>query len=85
MNDYARLVSGVADKNPPDRGRFSTARIKLKPDPKVYRHGEYHLQGERREAIKHLLKDFIERQLIEPLDSEWASPAFILPKKEKGQ
>ena len=38
INAYPRLFSSVANKNPPDRGRFGTARIKLKPNPKIYRH-----------------------------------------------
>ena len=33
INAYPRLFSGVANKNPPDRGRFGTARIKLKQKP----------------------------------------------------
>ena len=82
---YPRLFSGVANKNPPDRGRFGTAKIKLKPNPKIYRHREYQLQGDRAEAMKKLLAEFIERGWIEPSDSEWASPAFIVPKKEKGE
>ena len=82
---YPRLFSGVANKSPPDRGRFGTARIKLKPNPKIYRHREYQLQGDRAEAMKKLLAEFIERGWIEPSDSEWASPAFIVPKKEKGE
>ena len=52
INAYPRLFSGVANKNPPDRGRFGTARIKLKPHPKIYRHREYQLQGDRAEAMK---------------------------------
>ena len=82
---YPRLFSGVANKNPPDRGRFGTAKIKLKPNPKIYRHREYQLQGDRAEAMKKLLAEFIERGWIESSDSEWASPAFIVPKKEKGE
>ena len=85
INAYPRLFSGVANKNPPDRGRFGTARIKLKPNPKTYRHREYQLQGDRAEAMKKLLAEFIERGWIEASDSEWASPAFIVPKKEKGE
>ena len=85
INGYPRLFSGVANKNPPDRGRFGTARIKLKPNPKIYRHQEYQLQGDRAEAMKKLLAEFIERGWIEPSDSEWASPAFIVPKKVKGE
>ena len=82
---YQWLFSGVANKNPPDRGRFGTAKIKLKPNPKIYRHREYQLQGHRAEAMKKLLAEFIERGWIEPSDSEWASPATIVPKKEKGR
>ena len=85
INAYPRLFSGVANKNPPDRGRFGTAKIKLKPNPKIYRHREYQLQGDRAEAMKKLLAEFIERGWIEPSDSEWASPAFIVLKKEKGE
>ena len=85
INAYARLFSGVANNNPPDRGRFGTARIKLKPNPKIYRHRGYQLQGDRAEARKKLLAEFIERGWIDTSDSEWASPAFILPEKEKGE
>ena len=85
INAYPLLFSGVANKNPPDRGRFGTAKIKLKPNPKIYRHREYQLQGDRAEAMKKLLAEFIERGWIEPSDSEWASPAFIVPRKEKGE
>ena len=81
INAYPRLFSGVANKKPPDRARFGTARIKLKPNPKIYRHREYQLQGDRAKAMKKLLVRFIERGWIEPSDSEWASPAFIVPKK----
>ena len=85
INPYPRLFSGVANKNPPDRGRFGTATIKLKPNPKIYHHREYQLQGDRAEAMKKLLAEFIERGWMEPTNSEWASPAFIVPKKEKGE
>ena len=85
INAYPRLSSGVAKRNPPDRGRFATARIKLKPNPKIYRHRGYQLQGDRAEAMKKLLAEFIERGWIEPSDSERASPAFIVPKKKKGE
>ena len=85
INAYLRLFSGVANKNPPDCGRFGTARIKLKPNPKIYRHRGYQLQGDRAEAMKKLVAEFFEQGWIEPSDSEWASRAFIVPKKEKGE
>ena len=59
INAYPRLFSGVANKKPPDRGRFGTARIELKPNPKIYRNREYQLQGDRAEAMKKLLAEFI--------------------------
>ena len=34
--------------------------------------------------MKKLLMEFIEHGWIEPSDSEWASLAFVVPKKEKG-
>ena len=85
INAYLRLFSGVANKNPPDCGRFGTARMKLKPNPKIYRHREYQLQGDPAEAMKKSFAEFIERGWIEPSDSEWASPAFMVPKKEKAE
>ena len=85
INAYLGLFSGGANKNPPDRGRFGTAKINVKPNPKIYRHREYQLQGDRAEAMKRLLAEFIERGWIEPSDSEWASPASIVPKKKEGE
>ena len=80
-----RLFSGVANKNPPDCGRCVTARIKLKPNRNIFRHREYQFQGDRAVAMKKLFAEFIERGLIEPSDNEWASPAFLMPKEEKGE
>ena len=37
---YLRLFSGVANRNPLDRGEFGRAKIKLKAKPKTYRHRE---------------------------------------------
>ena len=83
INAYPRLFSRVANKNPPDRGRFGTARIKLKPSPKIYRFRRYQLQGDRAEAMKKLLARFIERGWIKPSDSEWAAQPFSCPLKRR--
>ena len=85
INAYPRRFSGVTNKSRPDCGRFGTARIKLKPNPKIYRHREYQLQGDQAEAMRKLLAEFIERGWIAPSDSEWARRAFIVPKKEKDE
>ena len=73
---YPGLFSGDVDKNPPDCGKFSTAKIKLKPNPKIYRHREYQLQGERAKPMKMLLMECLEggsprAHLV---------PSFILPE-----
>ena len=54
IEPFPQLFSGVAKKTPPDRGKFSAAKIKRKPDPKMCRHREYEFQGERAEAMKKL-------------------------------
>ena len=35
--------------------------------------------------MKKLLIEFIQRGWIGPFNSDWASPAIIVPKKEKGE
>ena len=85
IETYPRLLSGVANKNPADRGKYGTAKIKLNQNPKIYRHREYQLQEERAEAMKKLSMEFIEPVWIAHSDSGWASPAFKVPKKEKGE
>ena len=67
------------------RGPYGEAKIRLKQDPRVYRHREFALRGERKEAMENILRDFIERGWLEPCHSEWASPCFVVPKKVAGE
>ena len=60
---------------------FFSGKIRLKPDPRVYRHLEFALRGERKEALEKILRGFNERGWLEPCHSEWASPCFVVPKK----
>ena len=66
---------------PPVRGPYGEAKIRLKPDPRVYRHREFALRGERKEATEKILREFIKRGWLEPCHSEWASPCFVVPKR----
>ena len=66
---------------PPVRGPYGEAKIPLKPDPRVYRHREFALRGERKEAMEKILRVFIERGWLEPCHSKWASPCFVVSKK----
>ena len=70
---------------PPVRGPCGEAKIRLKPDPPVYRHREFALRGERKEAMEKILREFIERGWLEPCHSEWASQCFVVPKKVAGE
>ena len=69
----------------PVRGPYGEAKIRLKQDPRVYRHREFALRRERKEAMEKILRDFIERGWLEPCHSEWASPCFVVPKKVAGE
>ena len=79
------FFSGKPVFPPPVRGPYGEAKIRLKPDPRVYRHQEFALRGERKEALEKILRDFIERGWLEPCHSEWASPCFVVPKKVAGE
>jgi hypothetical protein len=43
------------------------------------------LQGERGEALKKIIEDFVQIGWLEPSYSDWGSAAFVVPKKEEGQ
>ena len=70
---------------PPVRGPYGEAKIRLTPDPGVYRHREFALRGERKEVMEKILRDFIERGWLERCHSEWASPCFVVSKKVAGE
>ena len=55
------FFSGKPVFPPPVRGPYGEAKIRLNPHPRVYRHREFALRGEREEAMEKILRDFIER------------------------
>ena len=79
------FFSGKPVFPPPVRGPYGEAKIRLKTDPCVYRHREFALRGERKEAMEKILREFMEGGWLEPCDSEWASPCFVTPKKVAGE
>ena len=79
------FFSGKPVFPPPVRGPYGEAKIRLKQDPRVYRHREFALRGESKEAMEKILRDFIERGWLEQCHSEWASPCFVVPKKVAGE
>ena len=85
INAYPRLFSGVANKTSPDRGRFCTARIKLKPNPKIFRHREYQLQGDLAEAMKKLLAEFLSRAGSNPPTVSGPAQPLWCPGKRRAR
>ena len=79
------FFSGKPVFRPPVRQLYGEAKIRLKPDPCVYRHHDFALRGERKEAMETILSDFIERDWLEPCHSDRASPCLVIPKKPAGE
>ena len=69
----------------PVRGPYGEAKIRLRPDPCVYRHRKFALRGQRKEAMEKILREFIGRRWLEPCHSELASPCFVVPEKVAGK
>ena len=84
--DYAKnFFSGKPTKDPPIRGAYGEAKISLRHPHKVFRQREFALKGDWLEAMKAMLKEFMQRGWLETCTSEWASPAFVVPKKVAGE
>lgn len=78
-------LSGVPVKDPPKRCEWGEARIHLTPGATPYRARAFKMEGERGEALKKIIEQFVERGWLEKSHSEWASPAFVVPKKKPGE
>ena len=79
------VLSGKLPKDPPVRGPFGMARIDLIPGARPRRQRSFKMVGEREEALKAILEDYVERGWLEPSYSEWGSPCFVVPKKNAGE
>ena len=81
LHDYKD--SSLSEKtvpNPPVRGPYGDCTFTIIHDtPKKQR--PFHLIGEREDALRDLIQEFIDRGWVEPSNSKWCSPAFTVPKK----
>ena len=82
---YGDVLSGKPCQNLPVRGAFGEATIPLKQGYRPRRHRNFQRKGEPEQAMIKMLKEFIEREWIQPCSSEWASPCFVVPEKVAGQ
>ena len=71
-------------RDPPIRGAHGLSEINLFLNHKPRIQRPFRLVGEREAALNELILEFQERGWIEPSVANWASPAFVVPKKDKG-
>ena len=63
------FFSGKPVFPPPVCGPYGEAKIRLQRDRRVYRHREFALRGERKEAMEKIFREFTERGRPEPCHS----------------
>lgn len=59
-----------------------TCKIQLLPDACPIKQNPYRISPSKREWMKKEIKFLLENNLIEPSDSEWASPCVLVPKSD---
>ena len=85
LKEYGRdVLSGKLVKDPPVRGPYGLAKIVLREGAVPRRQRGFQLTGEREKAVVKIVDEFVERGWLEPSYSEWASTAFVVPKKVEG-
>ena len=86
FQDYATTV--FRDKpipDPPERGPYGHAYIQLKEGAVPQRQKPFFMHGERQEAYKKVVEDWLERGYIERLTKgrgEWLSQGFVVAKPD---
>ena len=85
LKEFGRdVLSGKLVKDPPVRGPYGLAKIVLREGAMPRRQRGFQLTGEREKAVVNIVGEFVERGWLEPSYSEWASTAFVVPKKVAG-
>ena len=85
LKEYGRdVLSGKLVKDPPIRGPYGEAKIVVRQGSTPRRQRGFQLTGEREKAVIKIVEEFVDRGWLEPSYSEWASTAFVVPKKVEG-
>jgi hypothetical protein len=79
------VLSGILPKEPPVRGPYGLANIAIKADAHAKRQRCFQMVGERADALKQIIEEYVAIGWLEPSFSEWGAPAFVVPKKVKGE
>jgi hypothetical protein len=77
----ATSLSGIYLRDPPIRGPFGEAEIRLKKDAVPTSIPPYQMTGERRDALDSLVGKYIDQGKLESGMGPWNTPAFPVPKK----
>jgi len=70
------------DVNPANRGFYGKATIEPKDNARPMVRKPFRTLGEREEALRGIIDNYLDRGWIRPSQSEWAAQAFVVPKPE---
>ena len=77
-------LTGKVMQDPPIRGPYGLNKIVLREVRCAKKTTWFSIDWEREKAAVKVVEEFVERGGLEPSYSEWASTAFVLPKKVEG-
>ena len=84
--EFGYVIGATPAKSPPEKERsaFGEAVIKFVKDHKPFRQKNFALTGDRLEASKTIIHQFLELGWIAHSNSEWWASSFIAREKTKG-
>lgn len=82
-----RIISSYGDVLTKKLGRAkcSPYQVKIKGNPKPTQSRPYQCTPVRMQALKEIINKMLEQKVIEVSRSEWCSPAFVVPKRDKNK
>ena len=81
LTEFADSFTPISCSFPnPKMPSYATHTIRIKPESKVVSARAYPLSSVKREVLKKMIREQLARGMIQHSSSEWASPAFLVPK-----
>lgn len=87
QNILQGIISEFRDVLTKEIGRANCPpyEIKVKGSPAPVQTRPYQCNPERMKALKSIVENMLRQQIIEPSSSQWCSPAFVVPKRDKNE
>ena len=82
LSEFDDVIRNELPKELPPRRKYNIV-LRLKPGTVIKNHPVYRMSEKERIALRKILKDYLEAQLIYPTNTAFASPAFLIPKKNE--